>query len=165
MRTLVLNASFEPHDIVAARNVIGLLLDEKAVLIEAGTGVFRSQHLTLQAPSVIRLRRYVKTPYRRVPLTTPNVLARDGGKCGYCGGKADTMDHIIPRSRGGAHSWMNVVAACADPCNSQKDNHLLSEIGWELLTTPWQPQGMAGRLALGHAIDPLWGPYLGSKTA
>ena len=161
MRTLVLNASFEPHDIVATRNVIGLLLDEKAEMLEAGDGVFRSQYLTLQAPSVVRLHRYAKVPFRRVPLTTQAVLARDGGECGYCGGRADTMDHIIPRSRGGAHSWTNVVAACAEPCNSQKADYLLSEIGWELRLAPWRPHGVAGRLALANSIDPRWRLYLG----
>ena len=94
---------------------------------EAAAGsAFHSAHLTLPAPSVMRLSRYVRVPYRRaVPMTRSGVLRRDGRRCAYCAKRADTIDHVVPRSRGGTHTWENCVAACKS-CNSRKADRLLA---------------------------------------
>ena len=85
--------------------------------------------------------------------------------CAYCGGPADTVDHVILRSRGGHDRRSNLVAACRR-CNSTKDDHLLAELGWTLRTTPHQPLGIA-KAILGQLeeLDPLWEPYVGVVAA
>ena len=109
---------------------------------------------------MVRLSRYVRVPYRReVPLTRRAVLDRDRHACAYCGARADTIDHVRPRSRGGEHIWANVVAACAR-CNHRKGNHLLAELGWHLASPPTQPPATVA-VVLGWAKrDPAWQRYL-----
>jgi 5-methylcytosine-specific restriction endonuclease McrA len=161
MRALVLNASFEPITIVRHRRAIVLLLDDKAELIEAGRGLFRSEHSTMPAPAVIRLRRYHKVPYHSPNPTRQGVLNRDAQTCAYCGGRAETMDHVVPKSRGGRHVWENVVAACK-PCNAAKGDQMLSEIGWSLRVVPYRPLGLTARLLSDRGWpEPEWAQYLG----
>ena len=129
-RVLLLNASFEPLAIVTAKRAIVLMLSGKAECVEAALGgaAFHSENLTIPAPSVMRLSRYVRVPYRSaVPMTRAGVLRRDSRRCAYCGSRADTIDHVVPRSRGGGHSWSNCVAACRN-CNSRKADRLLEEL-------------------------------------
>ena len=118
-RALVLNATYEPLSIVSRRRAVVLLLREKADVVEASTAVWRSERRQFVVPSVIRLRTFVKVPYdRRVPLNRKAVFARDGGSCQYCGTVAENIDHVLPRSRGGEHTWENVVASCRR-CNTR----------------------------------------------
>jgi 5-methylcytosine-specific restriction endonuclease McrA len=158
---LVLNATYEPLCVVPLRRAVVLVLAEKAVVVEASDDVMHSERLTLPVPTVVRLARFVRVPYRReVPLTRRAVLERDAHACAYCGAKADTIDHVRPRSRGGLHFWTNVVAACAR-CNHRKGDRLLAEIGWTLPRTPTQPSAHVA-LVLGWAKrDPSWDRYLG----
>ena len=157
---LVLNATYEPLCVVPLRRAVILVLAEKAVLVAAGDGLMRSAHTSMPVPSVVRLARYVRVPYRRdVPLTRRAVLDRDGHTCAYCGTRAETIDHVRPRSRGGLHVWVNVVAACTR-CNHRKGDRLLTELGWHLATTPHQPPPTVA-VVLGWAKrDPSWQPYL-----
>jgi len=156
--TLVLNASYEPLCVVPVRRAVLLLLLDKAVVEQAGELVLRSERLAVVAPSVVRLQRFVRVPRRtRVAITRRAVLARDGERCAYCAGRADTIDHVVPRSRSGPHAWENVVAACAR-CNHRKADRLLSELGWELGFTPRAPG--APLAAHGHVAVPDWEPYL-----
>ena len=113
-RVLLLNATFEPLAVVTAKRAVVLMLTGKAECIEVTLDeAFHSENLTLPAPSVMRLSRYVRVPYRAaVPMTRAGVLRRDGRRCAYCGRRADTIDHVVPRSRGGGHTWENCVAAC-----------------------------------------------------
>src|SRR3954462_3162335 len=108
-RVLLLNATFEPLAVVTAKRAVVLMLTGKAECIEVTLDeAFHSENLTVPAPSVMRLSRYVRVPYRAaVPMTRAGVLRRDGRRCAYCGRRADTIDHVIPRSRGGTHSWDN----------------------------------------------------------
>ncbi len=162
MRVLLLNASHEPLHLVSTRRAVGLLMDGKAELLEAGPTPLRSATIEMARPAVIRLSRYRAVPYRAsIPVTSRAVLARDRHHCGYCGQGADTVDHVIPRSRpGGRHVWENVVAACRR-CNQKKGDRLLSELGWTLMTTPKRPVGTTARLLLQIELpDPLWEPYL-----
>lgn len=159
-RALVLNASREPLCVVGVHRAVSLVLAGKAVVLESDGRVLRSERMVLPVPHVLCLTRYVHVPYRRgVAPTRRTVLARDGHRCGYCAGPADTVDHIHPRSRGGRHEWTNVVAACSR-CNHRKADRLLSEIGWQLLLTPSDPRGRAALLAATVRPHPTWSAYL-----
>jgi len=166
-RVLLLNASFEPLAVVTAKRAIVLMLSGKAECVQAALegAAFHSENLTVPAPSVMRLSRYVRVPYRRaVPMTRAGVLRRDLRRCAYCGKKADTIDHVIPRSRGGAHSWENCVAACK-ACNSKKADKLLEELGWVLEKAPKPPSRAAGGvLVLAVEPHPAWEPWLGAAA-
>jgi 5-methylcytosine-specific restriction endonuclease McrA len=111
-------------------------------------------------PSVVRLRRFVRVPYRwSTPLNRRAIFARDGHRCQYCDGPAESIDHVVPRSRGGAHTWDNVVAACR-PCNVRKRDRLLSETSMRLRRSPAEPRGTSWlTFALG-AVPDTWTPYL-----
>lgn len=167
-RVLLLNVTYEPLTTVGLRRAVCLVLSGKAEIVhdDSAGATLHSASVTLATPSVIRLRRYVRIPYRnRVPLTRAALMRRDNYRCAYCDRKAETIDHVVPRSRGGAHSWQNCVASCAK-CNHRKADRLLSELGWRLRTAPSAPHGPNWRLLAGVAeADPLWLPYLGEPAA
>lgn len=157
---LVLNASYEPLGVVPLRRALVLVLENKAVCLEESGAFLHSATVTVPAPSVVRLKRFVRVPYRGpVPLTRRALFARDGGRCMYCGAVATSVDHVIPRSRGGLHAWDNVVASCRR-CNHVKADRHLVELGWRLRHKPAPPTGLAWRIiGTGHR-DPRWLPYL-----
>jgi 5-methylcytosine-specific restriction endonuclease McrA len=163
-RALVLNATYEPLCVVPARRAVVLVLDRKAEVLHAGDEAFHSERLTVDVPSVIRLRSFVKVPFRRrAPLNRRGVFARDGHRCQYCGAAAESIDHVIPRSRGGAHSWDNVVAACR-PCNVRKRDRLLAETSMRLPREPDVPRDLTWVVvAVGH-VPGSWEPYLQPET-
>ncbi len=157
-RSLVLNATYEPLSVVAARRAVVLVLASKAESLETNGARYRSEHLDVEAPSVVKLRRFVKVPIRaRAALTRRAVFARDDWICQYCGTGAENVDHVIPRSRGGTHTWENVVASCRR-CNARKENHLHEEVGMRLRRPPVAPRDGL-RLSLGK-LEPEWEPYL-----
>lgn len=161
---LVLNATYEPLCVVPARRAVLLVLMSKAVPVEESDVVLRSAALAINAPSVVRLTRYVKIPYRGpVPLTRRAVFVRDGGRCVYCGSTATSIDHVVPRSRGGNHEWCNVVSACRR-CNHVKADRAVSELGWRL-RPPQEPVGTAWRILGTGRSDPRWAPYLAAFGA
>ncbi|MEU4317129.1 HNH endonuclease [Nocardia sp. NPDC024068] len=167
-RVLLLNATYEPLTALTARRAIVLLVCDKADAVHHDpTGpVLHSAGSAVAIPSVIRLRTYVRVPYRaRVPMTRAALMQRDRYRCGYCGGKAETIDHVIPRSRGGEHSWENCVASCA-PCNHRKADKLLAELGWTLRAPLVSPKGPHWRLlSTVNDLDPVWLQYLGEGAA
>ena len=116
-RSLVLNATDEPLSVVSVHRAAVLVLDEKADIVHADDGWLRSERSPVAVPSVVRLRYFVRVPFqRRAALNRRALFARDGHRCQYCDGPAESIDHVVPRSRGGGHEWENVVAACR-PCN------------------------------------------------
>ncbi|GAA1917893.1 HNH endonuclease [Streptomyces sodiiphilus] len=139
-QTLVLNASFEPLSAVSLRRAVVLVIQHKAVIEQSQPGLLvRAAAVELPAPRVIRLRRYVKVPFRqRAPWSRRGVLVRDGHRCAYCGRRATTVDHVLPRSRGGTDTWMNTVAACAED-NRRKADRTPAQAGMRLLITPFEP--------------------------
>ncbi|MCL2535114.1 MAG: HNH endonuclease [Nocardiaceae bacterium] len=167
-RVLLLNATFEPLTALPARRAVVLMVCDKADAVhEDPLGpVIHSAGCALQVPSVIRLRNYVRVPYRtRIPMTRAALMHRDRFRCGYCGEKAETIDHVIPRSRGGGHTWENCVACCA-PCNHRKADRLLTELGWTLRTALIPPSGPHWRLLSSITeVHPTWLPYLGEGAA
>jgi 5-methylcytosine-specific restriction endonuclease McrA len=135
---LVLNASYEPLNITTWRRAMVMLLKGKAEGLEHDASRFvRPDH---RLPTVIRLRQFVRVPYRPMPLTRRNVFQRDGHLCQYCGqaGERLSIDHIVPRSRGGADLWENVTTACL-PCNVRKGNRTPREASMPLRREPYRP--------------------------
>ena len=159
--TLLLNATYEPLCVVSSRRAIVLVLAEKAEAVDTAADVVHAERVSLAVPVVARLTRYVRVPYpASVPLSRRAVFTRDGQTCVYCGGSATSIDHVVPRSRGGTHTWDNVVAACRR-CNHTKADRSLAELGWSLPHPPRTPTGAAWRL-LGHrTVDPRWREWLG----
>jgi 5-methylcytosine-specific restriction endonuclease McrA len=156
----VLNASFEPLCVVTARRAVVLVLAGKAVTVEAGETTLHSERTVVPVPVVLRLTRFVKVPYRgTVPLTRRAVFARDGGRCAYCAGPATSIDHVVPRSRGGRHEWANVVSCCRR-CNHVKADRTVSDLGWRLRRPPRAPSGPAWRVLGTGLMHPRWRPYL-----
>jgi 5-methylcytosine-specific restriction endonuclease McrA len=141
-RVLVLNASFEPLSLISVQRAVVLLLREKAEAIENDVSrQLRAERISLPMPLVIRQVHYVPIPRRlRVPLTRKTLLSRDEYTCQFCGTTQGplTVDHVIPRSRGGQTSWENCVAACLR-CNHKKGNRLPEEIGMHLRRKPARP--------------------------
>ena len=166
-RVLLLNATYEPLALVSDRRAVVLMLAGRAESVAARENckVFHSARLQIDVPSIVRLVHMVRIPRwaRTPPVTRRSVLRRDGGLCVYCSQPADTIDHVIPRSRGGTHDWSNVVAACKRD-NLTKADQLLSELGWTLRVKPAPPDGHLWRLRHLSEVDPLWEPYLAAAS-
>lgn len=159
-KALVLNATMEPLCVVESRRALVLVLGGKADVVSANGHRFRSEHLTLAAPSVIRLRRFVAVPYRRrAALSRRGVFIRDGHLCQYCGRTAENVDHVVPRSRAGPHAWENVVAACRR-CNSRKKDRTPTEAGMVLRSTPFAPRAAFWLVVAVGGLQPDWHDYL-----
>ena len=161
MRTLVLNAGFEPLAIVSFKRALVLVMNHKATIVEidAGHPVWGSSGV-YDRPSVILLTRYVRLPRgRTVPVSRRGVLRRDGHRCAYCGKNATTIDHVQPRSRGGRDSWENLVACCLR-CNNKKSDRTLAEMGWTLHATPRMPHDVSWVVRGVESALPQWEGYL-----
>jgi len=167
-RVLLLNVTYEPLTTVGLRRAVCLVLCGKAEIVhdDAEGAVLHAASVALATPSVIRLSRYVRVPYRnRVPLTRAALMRRDNYRCAYCGRRAETIDHVVPRSRGGQHAWENCVASC-QICNHRKADRLLEELGWTLAVSPAVPRGAHWRLVgAQHDGDPQWAAYLREPSA
>lgn len=159
-RALVLNVTFEPLSVVAARRAACLVLDDKAELIEHDGSELRSVSMSMPRPSVIRLRYLVRVPFRRsAAVSRRGVFARDDFRCQYCGELADSIDHVLPRSRGGAHEWENVVAACR-PCNLRKGDRTPVEAGMRLHRPCLAPRHSSWVMMGASRVPESWKPYL-----
>ncbi len=162
-RVLVLNASYEPLQLISVRRAVVLLLQEKAELVEAAAQYLRARAFSLKVPLVIRLVRYIRIPRRlKLPCSRRGIFARDRETCQYCGvqpGRAQlTMDHVAPRSQGGATSWENVVTACRE-CNHRKGGRTPDQANMLLMTTPRQPQYVAFALLGELERHDVWRKY------
>ncbi len=160
MRTLVLNAGYEPLAIVSFKRALVLVMNDKATVIESRGRPRLGNPRRLRSPGgdhPLPLR--ARPLSRRVPVTRRGVLRRDGHRCGYCGKAAATIDHVLPRSRGGVDSWENLVACCLR-CNNLKSNRTPQEMRWQLRFTPRPPHGTAWTVRGVERSDPRWEPYL-----
>lgn len=159
-RALVLNATEEPIGVVSARRAVVLALSRKVDVVADTGKTIASAHVSMAVPSVVRLRYYVKVPYQRTaPLSRRAVFARDHGRCQYCDAPAESIDHVVPRSRNGAHSWDNVVACCRK-CNSFKGDRLLKECSLNLRSQPKAPQRYIWIKVAAGSVPKSWAPYL-----
>jgi 5-methylcytosine-specific restriction endonuclease McrA len=156
----VLNASYQPLCVVPVRRALVLALKGKAEVLHTNGHMFRSEALEIRAPSVVRLNYFVKVPYRaRSSLSRRAVFVRDDYECQYCGRPAENVDHVVPKSRGGAHTWDNVVAACR-PCNSKKENRSPQDVGLALRRPPRRPDDSVWIVVAVERVDPVWEQYL-----
>ena len=137
---LVLNQNYEPLNICRARRAVVLVYEGKAEMLEDGTGFIHSISYSFPLPSVIRLPYMIKRPRPKRRLTRLEVFSRDQYACQYCGKESRllTLDHIIPRYRGGQHTWENVVSACIR-CNRRKAGKTPEEAGMKLIRRPHPP--------------------------
>ena len=162
-RVLVLNASFEPINVCTVRRATVLLLKQKAEMLEEGNGRLHSERMTLERPAVIRLITYVRVPrdVHRRKITRKAVLARDSWTCQYCGSDKPglTVDHVIPRSRGGGSDWDNIVASCA-PCNRKKGNKLPREARMHPRSQPRPPGPTVFIRIAAPRVPVTWERYL-----
>lgn len=164
-QALVLNASYEPLCVVSGRRAVVLVLTDKAIAVAPGDDVLHSVRTYVIVPAVVRLIRFVRVPFRAtVPLTRKAVFARDGGRCVYCDAPATSLDHVVPKSRGGPHTWDNVVSACRR-CNHVKADRAIAELGWRLRHAPAVPSGAAWRVVGARHVDPRWHPWLGESVS
>ncbi len=141
---LVLNGNYEPLHVCTTKRAMGLILSGKAVVVENGRGFIRTVSTVYERPSVIRLAFVVRRPAPRVRLTKREILRRDEYRCQYCGRETAnlTIDHVVPRHRGGEHCWENLVAACPQ-CNRRKGGRTLEEARMTLLRPPFEPRPTA----------------------
>lgn len=160
-RVLVLNASYEPLHVTSVKRAITLVQYGVADVLDNSEDVVRSPSVVLQVPSVVRLKRYVRRPrVHPVPFNRRNILRRDTYTCQYCGASNDlTLDHVMPRSRGGRHSWDNVVAACRT-CNQRKGDKTPAEAKMPLRNRPHAPSfGVYAHGQFAH-WQPEWAQYI-----
>jgi 5-methylcytosine-specific restriction endonuclease McrA len=138
---LVLNQNYEPLNVCDVRRALGMLIGGKAEIVENGRGELRSTSRTVPFPSVIRLSYLIRRPRPRVRLTRREIFRRDSYTCQYCGlqSRSLTMDHVVPRHRGGEHSWTNLVSACPS-CNRRKGGRTPEEARMALLHVPYEPR-------------------------
>jgi 5-methylcytosine-specific restriction endonuclease McrA len=161
-QVLVLNASYEPLNVCTVRRAHVLVHKGKAEVVESGDRPLRSASQSFVWPHVIRLLSYVRVPRAVTRRISRRVLfARDGWRCVYCGenGGRLTLDHVVPRSRGGDSVWENVVTACG-PCNLRKGDRLLEEASMTLARPPRPPAPVLFIRLAAHRIPDVWRRYL-----
>jgi len=160
-RVLVLNQNYIPLCVCSARRAVVLLYLGKAEMVERNHAIIHSVSTSMPLPSIVRLSRMISAPRKRVLLNRKNILKRDNHRCQYCGTSEGpiTIDHILPRKRGGEDTWENLICACMR-CNTKKGNRTPREAGMHLLSLPRKPgyiffiQRMVGN------PDDRWKPYL-----
>jgi 5-methylcytosine-specific restriction endonuclease McrA len=161
-RVLVLNQSYEPVTVCSPQKAMIMLFLTKAEMVATNDGkVIRTINNAYPLPSVIRLSKYIRVPFKKIVLTRRNILRRDNNQCQYCGSKKNplTIDHVVPKSRGGEDSWENLVAACVK-CNNKKGNQTPEEAGIALIRKPKKPNHILFFRQYVNNVNTNWKPYL-----
>jgi 5-methylcytosine-specific restriction endonuclease McrA len=160
-KVLILNADFRALTVCTMSKAFLLIYLNKAEMVtKVKNGLLRSVNQTFAMPSVIRLYNYVKMPYRGVILTRQNLFKRDFYTCLYCSSKKNlTLDHVIPKSKGGKTTWTNLVTACQN-CNSRKSDYTLKEAGLTLPYKPFKPSFVIFAKNFSKWGDASWELYL-----
>jgi 5-methylcytosine-specific restriction endonuclease McrA len=162
-RVLVLNASYEPINVCTVRRAAVLILKNRAEILEEGDWALRAENFTLARPVVIRLLTYVRIPRdaHRRKITRRAVFARDRWTCQYCGHERGnlTVDHVVPRSKGGHSSWDNIVTCCA-PCNRRKGDRLPRQANMVPTQAPRAPSATIFIHVAAPTIPAAWERYL-----
>jgi 5-methylcytosine-specific restriction endonuclease McrA len=160
---LVLNASYEPINVCTVRRAAVLILKNRAEVLERGDWALHAENVTLPRPVVIRLLTYVRIPRdaHRRKITRRAVFARDRWTCQYCGHERGhlTVDHVIPRSKGGLSTWDNIVTCCA-PCNRRKGDRLPSQANMVPAQAPKAPGATIFIHVAAPTIPRAWEQYL-----
>ncbi|MDX1617205.1 MAG: HNH endonuclease [Balneolaceae bacterium] len=158
---LVLNQDYQPLSVCSVQRSVKLLFMDKAEMLhDYPNRKIRTVSDEYSYPSVIRLRRFINLPYTKIVLSRHNIMKRDGNRCQYCGSSRNlTIDHVIPRSRGGRDSWENLVTAC-DECNVEKGNRTPEEANMALRKKPFRPVHITFLQSILGAVQDDWKPYL-----
>ncbi len=165
-KVLVLNADYRALSVCTVYKAFLLTYLQKAEMVNKVEGKYiRTVAQSYEVPSVIRLLHYVNMPYKNIMLTRHNVFKRDGQQCAYCGSKESlTIDHVVPRSRGGGSTWDNLITACRS-CNSKKGDCLPEEANMPLPYKPYKPSFIMFLREFSGSRDESWLPYLQVKAA
>jgi 5-methylcytosine-specific restriction endonuclease McrA len=160
-QVLILNQNYEPMSVIAAKKAVILLYLGKVEIIEHHSEYIHSVSRAFPYPSIVRLMSFISVPRKRVVLSRKNVLKRDGHRCQYCGSSQRmlTVDHVIPKNRGGEESWENLVCACVQ-CNNRKGNRTPEEAGMHLSRRPQKPNHLFYIQHFVGMVDERWKPYL-----
>lgn len=151
-RILVLNADYLPINVTTFKKAFKLVYKGKAE-------VLNENKITSSKSSIIRLIKYVNIPYRKVVLSRENIFKRDEHACAYCSGNINlTVDHIVPKSKGGTNTWENLITCCFD-CNSKKGDRTLDQSGMRLLFKPFKPNPLYF-MYKSNKTEEIWKPYL-----
>jgi len=161
---LVLNDNYQPLNVTNVRRALGMLWLGKAHTIERDSKVFHAERLAIDMPTVVRLNHHVRRPTPVLHISRKSVFARDHYRCQYCGAHnvSLTIDHVVPRERGGGTDWTNLVCCCT-PCNNRKGNRTPEEAGMRLPRRPFRPKFIpyiSYTKFLAAAANPAWRPYL-----
>ncbi len=162
---LVLNQDYSPLTVCSVERAFLLVFLHKAEMISAGPNSFlHTVNASYQAPSVIKVSRYISVPYKGVILSRQNIFRRDNHECQYCGTDTDlTLDHLIPRSKGGTSNWKNLVTACKH-CNAKKGDYSPEEIGMKLKRAPFKPSYIMFLKSTNGSVFEEWRPFLQLKS-
>jgi len=159
-KVLLLNYSYEPIMVVSIKKAIILHVLEKVDMVEKSDKYINSLYLSIPIPYVVKLKNYLYVKPKQLALTRNNIIKRDDSECQYCGKKASamTIDHVIPKDKGGKDKWDNLVAACKK-CNIYKGNFLLDELDMKLIKKPSQPSYLL-HLQKYKSKHPSWDQYI-----
>ncbi len=158
----MLNQNYEPMSVCNVQKAVILVFLGKAELVAKSDGkMVRSPSISLPVPSIVRLSMYVKVPYKKIVLSRKNILRRDNHRCQYCGATDVplTIDHIIPKARGGEDTWENLITACVR-CNNKKGDRLLDESHLNPRSVPRRPSHIMFIKHVAGKLDEQWKPYL-----
>ncbi|MBS1488275.1 MAG: HNH endonuclease [Bacteroidetes bacterium] len=165
-RVLVLNQDFSPLMVCSVERAFVMVYLNKSEMVRSANGhKLRTVSHAYPMPSVIRLNRYVHAPYKGVTLTRQNIFKRDNFECQYCGIRRDlTLDHVMPSSRGGTHSWQNLTTACKR-CNAKKGDYTPDEANMILRHKPFKPTYALFLRDITGSAHNEWDEFLGAKSA
>ena len=163
-KVLILNSDFRALTICSVNKAFLLVYMNKAEVVNKVENQYlRTISRSFDMPSVIRLYSYVNMPYKGVMLNRQNVFKRDGNLCVYCGVREElTLDHVMPRSRGGKTNWTNLVTACKK-CNAKKGDYTPEEAGMRLPYKPFKPSFVVFLREFSGVADEHWKQFLQSK--
>jgi 5-methylcytosine-specific restriction endonuclease McrA len=158
---LVLNQDYSALTLCSVERAVILVLLRKADLVESLPDHFvRSPTVQFPWPSIVSLRWYVAVPYKRVMISLKNVMRRDRFRCQYCGSREKlTVDHVLPKSRGGKDTWENLATACT-PCNNRKGSRTPEEAEMPLARKPFRPTSVMFIRDYVGSVHDTWKPYL-----
>jgi len=158
---LLLNQNYEPMSVVDVRKAVVLYYLNKVEIVEKDGLLIRAVSVVYPVPSVVRLLNYKSVPRKHIMLSRKNVIKRDNFQCQYCGTKVPpfTVDHVLPKNRGGGDHWENLVCACVK-CNNKKGNKLPEEAGMHLMRKPQKPSNLFFIQHFFGIRDERWKPYL-----
>jgi 5-methylcytosine-specific restriction endonuclease McrA len=165
-KVLVLNQDYRPVTVCNVQRAFGLLFLDKAELVTNANGLYyHTVSRSFPVPSIIRLNRFVNIPYRGVVLSRQNIFKRDGFRCQYCGaGDNLTLDHVVPKSRGGSSDWGNLITACKN-CNSKKGDFTPQEVNMIFSRAPFKPSFIMFLRDFSGQVDNDWIPFLQTKQS